>query len=628
MLRVGFDPVLARRGEAVKRSEDVERRADETGESGRVRPQRILSDRRVFLALAAISLAVYLPGFTWGIPFATGPQRIHSWGNDDLVPLAPLTEMYQTFVESHPDRNIAYPWFHYFLVAAAYAPYLVLLRLTGGFGSPQAAYPFGLADPVGTFAALTIIGRLVTVVLAVACVLAAYAAATRLWNRTAGAFAALFTLLMYPMAYYARLGNLDVPVLAWTSLGLAASAAVLRDGLSVRRGVWLGVFVAIACATKDQALGSFVLLGPALAWIAVRSAAGERAAGWRALGAAALAFLFTYVLASGIPFDPERYWAHLTKAASAGTHTIYLRYPATPAGFAAQARDLGLYLVDVSGWPLLLAAGAGIALAARSERRPLWLLLSSIGFLALLMPVRFARLHYLLPVALPLTLFAAHAIARGLAGPRPARLTAAGGAALILGQLGLQTLDLTHDMIRDSRYDAGAWLGRHARGGDRVLFFGAPMRNPHLAADVAGIHLEERARVLPTIAAERPDFVLVMPDDTNERRHRVEWRFGPNSIYSDYVPPEVWEGLVDGSLGYRLAAQFQSPRLLPWLERPFLSYPTVNPPVQIFVRSDRLEGAPALEAWRTAPHYPRAVRVRELTIERERDALHDGGRRE
>jgi hypothetical protein len=42
---------------------------------------------------------------------------------------------------------------------------------------------------------------------------------------------------------------------------------------------------------------------------------------------------------------------------------------------------------------------------------------------------------------------------------------------------------------------------------------------------------------------------------------------------------------LDGSLGYELAAHFESPRLFAWLVRPPLDYPTVNPPIRIFVPS-------------------------------------------
>jgi hypothetical protein len=63
-------------------------------------------------------------------------------------------------------------------------------------------------------------------------------------------------------------------------------------------------------------------------------------------------------------------------------------------------------------------------------------------------------------------------------------------------------------------------------------------------------------------------------------------------------------------------AQFQTPRLIPWIDRPFLSYATVNPPIQLYARLDRAGDMPALTAWQTAPHYPRWWRVQELTVER------------
>jgi hypothetical protein len=77
---------------------------------------------RTPLLLVLLALALYLPAFGWGMPTITGRDRIHSWGNDDLVPLAPLAEMYNTFVREEPNRNVAYPWVHYALVAGAYSP--------------------------------------------------------------------------------------------------------------------------------------------------------------------------------------------------------------------------------------------------------------------------------------------------------------------------------------------------------------------------------------------------------------------------------------------------------------------------------------------------------------------------
>ena len=44
---------------------------------------------RAPLAFAVFALALYVPGFWWGIPHATAPDRTHAWGTDDETPLGP-----------------------------------------------------------------------------------------------------------------------------------------------------------------------------------------------------------------------------------------------------------------------------------------------------------------------------------------------------------------------------------------------------------------------------------------------------------------------------------------------------------------------------------------------------------
>lgn len=567
------------------------------------------------LMLVVLALVVYLPGFGWGIPHASAVDRVHSWGNDDLVPLAPLAEMFNTFVEAQPNRNVAYPWFHYFLVAVAYAPYVAFLMLTGRINSPSGAYPFGIDAPEHVFRTLSWIGRSVTLALALLTVVAAYYAAKWLWGRHAGLASGIFVMLLYPITYYARLGNLDVPVLAWTMCALATCALCLARGVTTRRAVALGVFLAIAFATKDQSAGSFLFLIPALiVWfVATPSDPRPILAKLRPIAASLAAFTAAYLLASGAVVDPQRFVEHTGKVFSvgAGTVELYNRYPPTLAGYRAQTLDLLRYLVDVMSWPVLLLSLAGVVLAARRMPRTLLLLLSSLGMMAILLPVRFSRLHYLLPVAVPLTLFAGYAVSVGWQHGRRMRVVTLAAAIVAAGYLLLLSIDLSHAMMRDSRYAAGDWLEKNTRAGDRLMHFGASMSTPRLGADVKTIMVEYRADAEPAVATQRPEFILIVTDDTNEDRRRIDWRQGIHSIHSDYLPKRLFTALADGSAGYRLVAQFQSPRLMPWLPRPFLSYPTVNPPIHIFVREDRAGTAPRLKPWLTAPHYPKPRRIYE-----------------
>ena len=109
---------------------------------------------RAPLAFAVFALALYVPGFWWGIPHATAPDRTHAWGTDDETPLGPLAEIHN-IIQPKPDRNLGYPLMHSFVVSASYAPYLGYLWATGGLANISGAYPFGLADPSGLFVTRT-----------------------------------------------------------------------------------------------------------------------------------------------------------------------------------------------------------------------------------------------------------------------------------------------------------------------------------------------------------------------------------------------------------------------------------------------------------------------------------------
>lgn len=572
--------------------------------------------------LVVLALALYLTGINWGIPSFTAADRCHAWGNDDEVPLAPLAEMHNTFVLAKADRNIAYPWFHYFLVASAYSPYLAYLVLTARLKHPSGAFPFGLQDPPGAFLVLTWIGRSVTLLLALCTVVGSYYTAKYLWSRKAGFIAALFTLLTFPMVYYARGGNLDVPVLGWTSMGLAAFALCLRQGLTVKRGAWLGAFVALAGATKSQAGGSFLFLPWFVLYAHFRNFYKSRTAqstrwqeAWEAPAALALSFLLVFIFANGIPVDPLRFIQHVRRLAVVSVESVYLRYPATFAGYTTQAHDLFKYLLDVMSLPGFLLALAGILLALRRDRQSLVLALSSVGFFLMLIPVRFSNMHHLLGVALPLNAFAGYALAAGLSAGKVPRALASLAAIGTLGFQFLLAVDLTHDMLYDSRYAARDWFAANARPGDRVLYFAKKHFQPPLAASVEGIKCEFQAEAVPDLAA-KPEFILIVPSDTNEHRAHVEWRTGPHSIYSDFIPADLYRRLAAGELGYQLVARFQTPRLMPWLPRPFISYPVVNIPIHIYLRDDRAAGFPHLTPWAQAPYYPKSFRVETLTAER------------
>lgn len=577
-------------------------------------------DRRPWL-LAFAALLVYLPASLWGVPAFTAADRCHGWGNDDLVPLAALADAHNAFVQAKPDWNTAYPWFQYALLAALFAPYLFYLKLTGGLGAPTGAFPFGFTDPVQALTVMTVIGRSVSILLSMAMVVAAYHIGKRLVDRTTGTVAAVIALLIFPVAYYARVGNPDAAALGWLALSLAVVAACLDEGLTIRRGVWLAIFTALTFSTKEQHGAALLLVVPVI-WIAAFWRGPVQT--WRrwqgryvAPAITAFTFIIVFLISSGAILAPTRFGRHFgILSQSFSSKATFVRYPFAAEGFAAQLRDLFFFLVDALSWPLVLAAVAGVLLLVVKNSWKGTFLLSAVSYGLLLTYARFSHLHYIIPLAFTLVPFAAFAMVWISRQGKALRVLSLAAGIWGVGTLLLQTVDLTHDMLHDSRDAATAWFHEHAAPGSRVLYFGAKHFQPNYDAGVISLNEEIRERALFTIQGEKPDYIAVNPDNTTFARGRVEWRSGKYSVRPHYLPDEVFEQLASGALGYRLVAQFQSPRLLPWLDRPFLSYPAVNIPIQIFAREDRAAGFPPLTFWNEAPHYPRSYRNREITAER------------
>jgi hypothetical protein len=544
-----------------------------------------------FLALAAIFL--YAPGIVWGLPNATGPEFTQPWGHDDISPLGPLTEIHSTVAHSMANRYLAYPLLHYGVVGLAYGPYLLCLLATGGLRNPATTFPYGLQDPVAALRVLTLIARGVTLTMAVGTVLAAFRAAEVFWDRARGLLAGVFAMLLYPMFYYSRTGNLDVPALFWGALGLVVYARILREGYTVRNGVGLGIFAALSAATKDQGASLFLLLPLVLLPLAFQGRPGvEGRERWLAPAVTVAAGLLVYLVASGFVFQPGRYLAHVAWVLGRRPDSPELYgYAPTWAGYAGLLREVGHEVIASMSVPLCVAALVGAVMVGAREPLGLALLVPALGVLVtFILPARVPEVRYALPISFLLVWFAAVPVAAGLRSQRAAVRVASAllAAALCILPL-LRGVDLTYAMLRDSRYDAARWLNASAEDGNRVEFFGPDQKLPRLKGSLAvsravrfvgsmqGVHYspEEIEAMAAGIAARAPDYVLVIPDHSS----LADFPYGIT------CPNELYDRLRDGSLGYRLAARFETPPLIRWVRRPALvKYPLVNPPVQIFAR--------------------------------------------
>ena len=539
----------------------------------------VLGRWRSEITLWLLGILAYAPGLWWGLPVADRRGRVDVWSPDDIAPLAPLTELYNVVVGAGQDRFLLYPLFHHGLLLLCYAPYLLALVLTGRLAAPSPEYPFGLADPVVAFRTLTVIARCVSVAMAAGIPVIAYRIGLALWDRRTARAAFVLALVPYPMWYYSKTANLDVPVLFWSAAGMLAYVLIVTRGSTVRRFGWLGAFAALAAATKDQGAAVFLLLPVVLLPLHVRtwragrvSAVGPPAA---LLGVGGL----VYGVASGLALDPSRYLAHLAFLASPERRNrafqAYVHwYPPTPAGVLELLLDVGAAIVWFVGPLAVVAAGLAIAWAAVVRHRAtLALTVPAIGHaVTFLVPIQYFYVRFAMPIMFIVSVLAARGLTLALSRT-PSRLGRAALLAVVLSWPAVLSGDLVVQMLADSRYEAARWLARHAVRTDRVAHCAPLGELPHLDPEIETVRLTSGS-AFASVAALRPELIIVQPD----------WMSAPEEPHSGSCPTAFYAALEDGTLGYRRVASFHTPSLI---SRRLLDYPSVNPPVQVFARGDR-----------------------------------------
>jgi hypothetical protein len=532
--------------------------------------------------LFAIALVLYTPGIWWGLPHATAADRWHPWGGDELAPLGPVSELHSVLAAGHPTFNPQYPLFHYALQALAVGPYVAWLWLSGGIAHLSTQYPFGLVDPVSSLAIMTLLGRLVSLLMAAGVVVVAFRTGEILWDRSTGILAGLCVMLLYPMFYFSRTSNVDMAALFWTGLGMAVFAACLRGGLTEGRAAWLGLCAALATATKDASYAAFLAVGLFLVPWHLYEQRG-RSGRWRPLTIGLLTAAGTYLLASGLIIRPARYLLHVDFILHGSRYTRGVTYYSTPAtwnGYVSIVAQTARHIVDSMGAPMAFCALGGLALCLRRRPRLLACALPVLAIpLCVILPVRFVLLRFVFIMAYILALFAAHGLAESFRS-RQSLLRAAAPVllAIVSGWALLRGADLTWQMIADSRYAAAAWFHQHARPGDRIAVFGPANNLPALDASVksmpASVELLEASK-----GRDAPEFIALVPVQDFQRTHTHE----------TFLPEHIYQALRDGSLGYQQVLGLQTSA---WFDRQLVSF--VNPPVKVFLRKDCLAKMPGL----------------------------------
>jgi 4-amino-4-deoxy-L-arabinose transferase-like glycosyltransferase len=531
-------------------------------------------DRLAVAALLLVTLLNALLSADWGAPDGATAETTTTWAVDSLGPIQPLKEALARFTREGIDY-VGYPLFHYVVLAAAFAPYVIWARLTGALQNPSADFPYGAADPASFFAHLNLIASLVSALMAAGLVLAVYLSTRELFGRRAALGAMLLTALFPPLGYYGMTSNPEVPYLCWMMLAVwqllraARTQSVLSYGLT-------GVFVALSAATKDPGGGFFLALPVVLPWLAAQAdgrrglAAVARALLDRRVIAAAVAVVVTFGLANNLFFGGlDGFLRHLQF-----TDDIFRANIATTESTDMLARQpelaftsvrLLLEMVGYATWALV-AMGAWLAVRRRIPRTWLLPLLALTYYVFVIAPTMALSRHLfgVLLLALP---FAGLAIAT--AWESDSARVRRGAAAIAIVSVVLQAVACAHlhyTLRNDSRYALAAWIEENVPPGTAIESQTQARYLPRLhgrqsysivgnSFDAVNYALRGAELTAETLARRAPEYVLVLADSSVS---------GDPARARDRDVQEYFTNLLEGRAGYEVVARFETPTYLPY----------------------------------------------------------------
>ena len=288
--------------------------------------------------LLLISLFINIFGIWWGLP------NYYPWGVDDLTPNAPLLIAKNNF-----QIDSRYPILHFVLLDVVYAPYLGYLYLTGGLVNPHAGFPYGFTNPLTSLTVLLVLSRLVSAIMGGLTVVFIYLGVKTLYGKKAAIFSALSVAFSYIFILFAHMGNLDIPYAFWFSIALYAYAKLIKT-YKTKYYIFLGIFTALAIATKDQIAGFFLLIPLPLLYLHIKKHKKQglkKAIFNKKLLYCLLALLSIYIIFNNILIDFSGFQYRINHWLSGGGTDKYIQFPSTFFGQLELFKDF-LYKLEYS----------------------------------------------------------------------------------------------------------------------------------------------------------------------------------------------------------------------------------------------------------------------------------------
>jgi 4-amino-4-deoxy-L-arabinose transferase-like glycosyltransferase len=508
---------------------------------------------RGLIAVVALAAVLNVLGIGWGLP----PAGIHAWDVDAVAPMGPLIAAKRMILDDWWNSGYfnKFPMGHFFLLMAAYTPYVGYLWLTGGLHRPSEVYPFGLEDPQTALTVLTVIARSVSALMGVGIVILVYLTARRLTGRHAAFFSALTIVCSPAFIFYAQTGNVDTPSLFWCALGLFALGRILTGPCARGNYLLLGVAAGMAAATKEQTVGLFLAMPLSVVIAHARHAhpvarpatAFFRTVLDRRLLGGLLASIATFAVATHLVFNWDGNMVRL-QMRLLGIHPVYgTSHPgrlAGPVGPSDGIAEIARHTAESMN-PVLFAAGvAGLVVLWRRQQWARHFALAALGYAALSVSMmHFIAARFVMEVVLVFAFFVGPVLGGlwrwSVAHSRP--LTA--GLLLVWAYSFAYGLEVDYLLVRDARYDAERWLQAHAPD-TRIEAFSRPTYLPRFPGHVHVRYSEMTARDLLALAERSPDFLVLSSAFSRRFEEEAE-------------AAALLAGLLRGDFGYRPVRVFR-----------------------------------------------------------------------
>ncbi len=457
------------------------------------------------LTVVLLAGAIAIPGIQWGLPDRLG------WAADELVPEKVLEAIDLGFANGW---HYKYPPFQYYLLSIFYMPLLALAKL--GFIDRNSD---------STYTLLFLLGRFLSVLMGMGTIVLIYQLGKEIFNIKTGIFAALIFTLTPVYVYYAKITNLDIPMLFWLVGFLIFYGRILRhQNLSdYRLCAVLGI---VAICTKDPAYGFVSLpIFPVLGLYGLKLRRENPSRPWgkvfkqvlsdRRLWQPLLIGIFGFLILSNAFLNFDGFIDRINLLLY-GSAKIRPRYSEDLWGqwqmFGTTLRTFRFMF----GWPVAIAILLGLgrytwhlitAPANQKNWIPLGLLIPSISYYFLYVtPVMYNPDRYLMPLMPMWSIFGGKFVA-DMASKRGSFRWVSGAIATVIFTYTIAYAWTPNTlMLNDSRYGVETWIEENITKDALVLRVGIRKYLPRLEGFTTE-HIE--APKMEEIVAINPEFIVI-----------------------------------------------------------------------------------------------------------------------